>query len=179
MHVLIVGSVQVGKSTLIRKLLKELKRPVCGFETRKEGTLIHEDGGVPIYIYKAGGPYEQTKENLIGISRGGKLEIFKDAFDRFAARLAEEIDVAGAEIILMDEIGHMETQSEAFCDVITKALDGDRLVIAAVKHKQKPFLEKVRNHPNARCFYVTEENRDSIGQEIVEFIQSQGLYPES
>ncbi len=196
MHVLIVGSVQIGKSTLIRKLLRELGRPVGGFETRKEESLTCRDSGVPIYIYPAGGPYVQTEDNLIGISRDGQLQVFTGAFDRFAGEFMgkpEQAKESGWEkgawertvrgniqknpleegILLMDEIGHMETKSMAFCDGIMKALDGDRLVIAAVKNQQKPFLEQVRNHPNARCFYISEENRDKLYQEILDFIRSQ------
>lgn len=36
MHILIVGPRQVGKSTLIDKVLKAAGRPVWGFETKKE-----------------------------------------------------------------------------------------------------------------------------------------------
>lgn len=180
MHVLISGPVQVGKSTLIHRLLEDLGYPVCGFETHKEESLMLPDGGIPIYIYPAGGPYVQTLDNRIGISCQGKLEIFTQAFDRFVDQYSETIlgeDVwKESEVILMDEIGHMESQSQRFCDMIMKALDGERLVIAAVKYKQKPFLDKVREHPNTRCFFIDEENRDSLYKEILSFIRSQEYF---
>lgn len=172
MHVLIVGPVQVGKSTLIRKILAALGRPVCGFETKKEDWLIGADGSIPIYIYPAGGPYQQTEENRIGIRHKDGLIIFEKAFERFAAE-GHCQPSSDDMVILMDEIGHMESRSRLFCNEILKALDGDQLVLAAVKDKDKPFLEQVRNHPKARCFYITEENRDHLEQEIWEFIRSQ------
>lgn len=175
MHVLITGSVQVGKSTLVKQIVKRLGRPVCGFETRKEEGLKLADGGVPIYIYPAGGPYRQTEENRIGISRNGRLEIFTEAFDCFLEKGYWQ-PPQGDAVIVMDEIGHMETGSDLFCDQILRMLDGEYLVIAAVKDKKKPFLEQVRNHPNSRCFVVSEDNRNALLEEIWEFIQTQETY---
>ena len=43
MHALIVGDRGVGKSTMIRRVLEALDRPVFGFETKKEQHL--EDPG--------------------------------------------------------------------------------------------------------------------------------------
>ena len=39
MHALIVGDRGVGKSTLIRRVLAELNRPLFGYETKKEEQL--------------------------------------------------------------------------------------------------------------------------------------------
>ena len=57
MHALIVGDRGVGKSTLIRRVLKELNRPLFGFETKKEEQLEDPLRGCPIYIYDAGKPH--------------------------------------------------------------------------------------------------------------------------
>lgn len=46
MNVLIVGARGAGKTTLIRRVLESLDRPVWGFETEKEGDQVH--------IYDAG-----------------------------------------------------------------------------------------------------------------------------
>ena len=50
MHALIVGERGIGKSTLIRRVLKELNRPLFGFETKKEDALADEVKGSPVYI---------------------------------------------------------------------------------------------------------------------------------
>ena len=171
MHVLITGPRGVGKSTLIRRVLAELKLPVFGFETKKEDGLADAEKGSPIYIYKAGAPHGQTADNLVGYSKNRRLFIIKETFNRFAPYLRSPLP--SGHVILMDEIGVMESSSEDFCAAILSILDGDVPVIAAVKDKNTTFLDAVRSHPNCKCFYVSEENRDMLCTQIVAFLTAQ------
>ena len=165
MHSLIVGSPGVGKSTLIRRILAELNRPVFGFVTRKEKDEWDPDLGNPIYIYPAEETPVRTEENLVGHCKDRRPVVYKEAFDRFAPRLQEPVP-RGA-VILMDEIGFMEASSEAFCAAIMKLLEGDIPILAAVKDKDTPFLRAVRSHPKARLFHISPENRDSLLSSIL------------
>lgn len=164
MHSLIVSAPGVGKSTLIRRVLQELNRPVFGFLTRKEKDTWDPVLGNPIYIYPAEGPFVRTEENLVGHCKDRRPVVYKEAFDRFAPRLWEAVP-RGA-VILMDEIGFMEATSEAFCSGIFRLLDGDIPVLAAVKDKDTPFLQAVRNHPKTTCYHLTPENREALFQQI-------------
>ena len=40
----------------------------------------------------------------------------------------------------------MESKEKAFCDAVLERLDGDIPILAAVKDKEIPFLNQVRNH---------------------------------
>ena len=164
LHSLIVGIPGVGKSTLIQRVLKELNRPVFGFLTRKEKDIWDPVLGNPIFIYPAEGAFIRTEENLVGYCKDRRPVVYKEAFDRFAPRLREAVP-SGA-VILMDEIGFMEASSQGFCDEILRLLDGDIPVLAAVKDKNTPFLQAVRNHPKVTCYYVTEDNREALFQQI-------------
>lgn len=171
MHILIVGARGVGKSTLIRRVLKELNVSVCGFETKKEDHLEDPEYGSPVYIYEADKPHEQHPENLVGYCKNKHPLVYKETFDRYAQTLREVPETP--EVILMDEIGFMESLSEEFQSAILSHLEGDRLVIAAVKHKDTPFLQQVRSHPNCRCFTITPENRDALKEEVCAYAQTQ------
>lgn len=171
MHTLIVGARQVGKSTLINKVIAELGCTICGFETKKEDALADEVYGSPVYIYKAGRVHEQTDDNLLGYCKGKHPEVIENAFDR-AAHLISEAETTG-DLIKMDEIGFMESSSEIFCGEIMRCLDGSRPVIAAVKHNDTPFLDSVRSHPNCRCFFINAENRDELFPEVLQFVREQ------
>ena len=171
MHALIVGDRGVGKSTLIRRVLKELNRPVFGFETKKEEALEDPLRGCPIYIYDAGKPHCQTAENFIGYHRETDFGTFTAAFDRYAPKLLEVVPADA--VVELDEIGFLEANAENFCNSVLHLLDGRNPVIAAVKNREHPFLDAVRNHPNARCFYITAENRDALYEEVLAFMKQQ------
>ena len=165
MHVLITGAPGVGKSTLIRRVLAELNRPVFGFETKKETALADGEKGSPVYIYEVGKERRQSEENLAGWCEKRQNEVYKEVFDRYASKLRAPIPKGG--IIVMDEIGTMESVSEEFRTAVMALLDGDVPVIAAVKHKDTPFLHGVRNHPKGICFHLTEENREELYGEVL------------
>ena len=171
MNALIVGGRGVGKSTLIRRVLKELGRPVFGYETKKEAQPEDPLLGCPIYIYDAGKPHRRTPENFIGYHRAADAAAVTAAFDRHAPRLMAP--VPEADLVELDEIGFLEAGSKAFCQAVLQLLDGDRPVIAAVKDRDIPFLNTIRAHPATRCFQITEENRDALYEEVLAFMRQQ------
>ena len=171
MHALIVGDRGVGKSTLIHRVLKELNRPVFGFETKKEEPLEDPVRGCPIYIYGAGKSHIRTPNNLIGYHKERDIPAITAAFDSYAPKLLEP--VAKDAVVELDEVGFLEASAENFCHAVLHLLEGKNPVIAAVKNREHPFLDAVRNHPNARCFYITAENRDALYEEVLAFMKQQ------
>lgn len=171
MQALIVGPRHVGKSTLIQKVLGAIGRPVWGFATKKEDELRDEELGSPIYIYDADKPRTHMPENLAGYCKDHHFQTNISVFNNFSKKMqappSEDV------IILMDEIGFMESQAEDFCNAILHHLDGDLPVIAAVKDKSTPFLDAVKSHPNCQCFYINEENRDALADEVIAFLKEQ------
>lgn len=167
-HILIVGYKHVGKSTLINKALDRLGKPVYGFRTKKEDDLATEELGSPVYIYDVSKPKIQTEENLIGYCKNFRSNANIEVFNTYASVLNDEIPKDS--IILMDEIGFMESRAEEFCKAILHRLDGDIPVIAAVKDKENTFLDQVRNHPNCKCFFIDEKNRDELFKEVITYM---------
>lgn len=171
MHVLIVGPRQVGKSTLIQKVLDAVDRPVYGFATKREDALYNPELGYPIYIYPAHGPRIQTSDNLLGYCHDRKPDVNTEVFETFAKTL-QETPAAGS-VILMDELGFMESDAEQFKAAVLKHMDGDIPIIAAVKEKNTPFLDQVKNHPNCKCFFINEENRDELTEIVISYLKKQ------
>ncbi|MDO4564742.1 MAG: nucleoside-triphosphatase [Clostridia bacterium] len=161
-HIIIVGSQGVGKSTLIKMILDELKLPVYGFITRKEPE--NEDGAAEVYIHKAGEKPGYSPSNRIGICRNFKGTGFSEVFDAHAG-LIRGLPKDG--VVLMDELGTMEREALRFQTAVMDALDEYPLVIAAVRDRENEFLYRVRGHERARCFFITPENRDELFEQVM------------
>lgn len=151
MHLLLVGNHRSDRSGLIRRLLdaypKEL--PVCGFMTEKLAP--DESGRCPIYLHPYGIQRRYEKANLIGWCKDQRADPLPQTFERYAPRLEA---VAKGGIAVLDELGVMESGAPRFQQAVFSLLETAPLVIAAVRDKDTPFLMRVRNDPNAKCFYV-------------------------
>lgn len=169
MHILLCGEHQVGKSTLIRRLLQENRLPVYGFMTRMERT----EPPYPVYIHPAGEPMENRvygRENLVGTCDSRCRELHPEVFNGLGTRLIREARPGG--ILVMDELGFMEAGAEAFTRAVLEALEGDIPVIAAVKHRfDVPFLNAVRAMPKAKRYTVTPESREALYEELLPLLR--------
>ncbi|MBQ6431672.1 MAG: hypothetical protein IJJ99_07350 [Oscillospiraceae bacterium] len=163
-HIIIRGARGVGKSTLICRLMDAVPAKPGGFVTKKAPP--DADGVETIHIYPAGQPQIPTEENCVGACRSGRLLDRRTAvFDTLGAAYLS--DTAGRNVLLMDELGFMESEALAFQQAVLNALDGDLPVLAAVKDKSTPFLERVCAHPDARVWVITPENRSKLFDELL------------
>lgn len=165
-HILICGERGVGKSTLISHLLETNALPVYGFITKK--LPADETGFHPIYIHPAGqsvAAREWTNDNLIGTCDSKIHNIRLETFNTLGVQYLSQAQPGG--VVVMDELGFMESQADAFVKAVFAALDGDIPVIAAVKARfDVPFLNQVRAHPNATVYSITAENRDALTETL-------------
>ena len=158
-HILITGARGAGKSTLVKRLLQESRRPLAGFVTRRLEP--DETGFHPIYIHPAAdSALTVSEQNLIGTCNSRKHLTNLDVFNTLGVQY---LQAGPHSLIVMDELGFMEAKAAQFCSAVLRALDGDVPVIAVVKARDDiAFLNQLRAHPNADVFTLTAENRESV-----------------
>lgn len=163
-HILITGSVGVGKSTLIRRLLSCLDRPVYGFETVR----TERPDGWSFYMFPAllpAGKRVFSDRNLIG-RRDERAVGRAEVFDTLGVELIRAAKPDG--ILLMDELGFLESEATAFQNAVLEALHGTVPVIAVVKKRDGvAFLDAVRACPQTVLYTVTTKNRTFLADEIL------------
>ena len=175
MKILLTREVQVGTSTIIRKVTE--RHPdwkIGGFVTVKapkgaqipqnwpEGQEFLPDA---VYICRAGKPLFSSEFGVVGdCGEFGFPKGFPEVFDRVGKRLAE--DTSGCHLILMDELGFMENEAELFQEAVIETLKSGVPVLGVVKKKSSPFLDRVRALAGVRIIEVTEENRDSLAAAV-------------
>ena len=164
MNILIAGETGVGKTSLINRILKEADQPIFGFRTEKRHCGL--PGVSKVYINPANGPFIYSDANTVGVCKNSGARANNGAFDRVGVPLLAGIpDYA---VVLMDELGVLESDERVFCDTVLKMLNGNYLVLAAVKLKMIPFLQEARASANSKLYTITIENRDDLFPQVKE-----------
>ena len=167
--ILLCGRRRSGRSALIRALLRDVTVPVFGYETRTMGTC--PDGYHEIYLYPYGTKSPQRlEENHVADCNTKERIIRREVFDTLGVQLLRQ-PIKG--VLVMDEIGFMESGAEEFCRAVLERLDGDVPVLAAVRTgMDTPFLRQVMGHPNARCFDMKPERFAEYERQLRPIVQA-------
>lgn len=166
MHIFLTGEIQVGKSTIVRKIIEDWGIIPGGFITyftpgrRKKNE----------YLYI--GPAWEEKGYLTSRAVAMLHE------DRMPEGLTQRFETEGvailresrkwAKLIVMDELGIFEGDACAFQREIISCLDGNIPVIGVIKKVSFPsWLDGVKAHPKVKVIEVDQNNRDAVVKEIV------------
>lgn len=167
-HLIITGIPGIGKTTLIKRLIEDIKE-ARGFFTeeirekgrRKGFKLVTLKGEEAILAY----------ENLPSRYRVGRYGVDLEALDQVGVKEIEEGIREGSPLIVIDEIGKMELYSQRFIKVLFEALDRSR-VIATMGKIRHPVLNAIRERSDVKIVEVTLENRDSLLHQLRSFQSS-------
>lgn len=151
-HLFLTGEIQVGKSTLLHRYLAEKDCRVGGFHTvwrDSEHRTLH-------LLPYAGGIC--LAENCIAERVSGKLTPHPEVFDRIGPALLD----LPCDILVMDELGFLESESYGFQAAVLTALNSNTPIVGVIKPRHTDFLDKVRSHRCVRIVEVTIENRNAL-----------------
>lgn len=169
MHIFLTGNVQVGKSTVINKVLAQLPLTVGGFRSGFDHQRSQSDRW--LYMWDASQPPAQDETHRIVHFTENKPQVFTERIDAIGAAALRRARENGAQLILMDECGRFEGRAEEFKREIFAVLDGDTPVLGVVRQGYGGWLDEIRSHPNVTVLTVTEENRDTLHAQILSLLQ--------
>ena len=136
-NILVTGEVQIGKSTVVGKVLDMLKQDyslnIGGYRgirhTIKEGdnTIVSFD----INSIKNNSSYKILEDKIID----GKdnVTIYSESFEEYSVKLKEDLE--NCDLIILDEIGFAERNSPKYLGVLKEVLDSDKIVFGVLKKR--------------------------------------------
>ncbi len=171
MRLLLTGSPGIGKTTVIRRILKTVQGVKCaGFYTEERRirgqrtgfkicTLDGEDG-----ILASTSPGKGPKV--------GRYTVHVREFEELALSRID-MEKTPAELYIIDEIGRMELTSTRFRTSIIELLARPSNLLATVAKRGKGFLDQIKVRNDIELIEVTKENRDELLGTIAERIVNQ------
>ncbi len=177
MHVFLTGPIQAGKSTVINKTVANLPPELlAGFRTVSLASQLPQALAETYIVPAWEAAPALNRDRLIGIRWGeGLYTPFAGAFD--SGGLAILGAKRQANLLLMDELGFMESQAPRFCQAVLSLLDQDTPILGVVKPRSTPLLDSVRQHPGVKVLTVNENNRDQLPRLIRELLILQPAQP--
>ncbi len=168
-HIFLTGDVQVGKSTVVDRVLAGLSVALGGFRSGS-GPERYENGRW-LYLWDASGEPICDESHRVAYITPEERRSLPEQFDSLgcaALRRAKQSEVG---LILMDECGFLERDAAEFQAEILNTLDGNIPVLGVVRLRSSGWTDAIRNHPKVTLITVTEQNRDQLPGQIISLLQ--------
>lgn len=157
MHVFLCGPSGVGKSTIIRDVVASLSLAPKGFITYK----VREQGKDRVYgqAFCGGGALLLSEDKTASNANFNELR-------------HTLLGILPGDIVIMDELGFLESRAFRFQAAVIDALDKPCTVLGVIKARSGALLDSVRNRGDVRIIDVTAETRSEVMQEVLALMKS-------
>lgn len=166
MHVFLTGNIQVGKSTIIQKVIQALDIAPGGFLTGFGGTRRLPER--TLYMNPAWEePVYDEEHTVVRFEAGVPPLPDPEAFNRLGCRFLRQ-SRAWARLLVMDECGQLERNASEFQRCVLECLDQRIPVLGVLKKAPGQWLDQIRLHPAVTVIHIDEENRDEWASRLIE-----------
>ena len=161
--ILLTGRPGCGKTTLIKRVVKEVALPAGGFYTEE----IRERGGRIGFkiITLEGEEAVFARVDFKTPERLGKYGLDLSALETMAVA-ALRTAARARQLVVIDEIGPMEIRSAIFRDAVNEVLESGAPVLATITARSFPFTDAIKKRPEITMIEVRPNNRDQLITEL-------------
>ncbi len=157
MKLFLTGPLDVGKTHIINACLRAFTGKLWGFRSYKEA--LSNDEAI-IWLSEASHP--ERRWIAAHMVAGQPTERHPEAFEEKGVALMQKITPASRGIVLMDEIGRLESDAPSFRRELERVLGLDIPVLGVLRQTETPFLQKLRGDERLTVLEVSLENRDAL-----------------
>lgn len=159
-HLFLTGDKQVGKSTLLRRLIEARQLDCSGFETQafylngeRRGFILHGRVDMP--------PFENDCIVCARIAEKKAAPVLETFNQNGVSILLKSLE-SSSPYILMDELGRLESRAEAFVSQIFDTLNGEKRVLGILQKCDSALVNAIMTRSDVTVLTVTPENRDAL-----------------
>lgn len=177
-HIFLTGDAGVGKSTILSNYLAKSGLSASGFSTYWSPATQPSDPSLSVqpnanlylcaYGNQQGNP--EAAQYLLARRRNGHVKPVDDmtaVFDQHGTAILDNLGVG--DVIVMDEIGRLESSATKFQAAILRRLAGDIPVLGVLRSARglyRPsiteFISVIHSYPTVTVVEVTLQNRASV-----------------
>ncbi len=109
-------------------------------------------------------------ETLKSRVRSGRYGVNLAALEDLGTRALKDARDS-ADVIVIDEVGKMEVESEAFTQSVVETLDANKSIVMTLHKKSRnPLLQDIRRRDELRLLEVTPVNKNLLAFKIVRLL---------
>lgn len=165
-HLFLTGDKQVGKSTLLRRLIEAKALDCTGFETRafylndeRRGFTLHGRVDMP--------PYENDCICCARVGEKRSVPVLP-VFEENGVAILKKSLCSPAPCILMDELGRLERGAGEFISGIYACLDSGKRVLGVLQKCSSDHVNVISQRGDVTVLTVTPENRELLLEQLIE-----------
>ena len=164
MNIFLTGKRGIGKSTIIDRTLAQLDNTPGGFRTCYDDKT---DLNKTLFLCSA----DLSRSRVAAHFTEARPQVFPDVFETFGTALLN--DGLRSPLLLMDELGLFEDDCETFKTAVFSSLSSPVPVLGVLRETYEPcWLDDIRAREDILLFTVSEENRDSLPEQLAELLRS-------
>ncbi|MCS7225153.1 MAG: NTPase [Armatimonadetes bacterium] len=169
-NLLLTGRPGVGKTTLVRRVLDQLKGTITvgGFWTEE---VRGSQGRIGFRIVTTEGQKGWlAKKGVASPQRVGSYGVYLESIETIIIPSLKRA-MENAQLIIIDEIGKMELSHPSFSFWVWRCLQSLVPVLGVLQQSPLSFLDRIKRRSDVALIVVTEQNRDALVPYIVALIE--------
>lgn len=177
MKILLTGHPKAGKSTILEKFRANYTGKMVGVIghaiTAEDGSRLgfeaeNMQGERKMYAHKT-----LIKSDFVV---GNKFFVDVAVIDGFFVPELRKSLGNIESLVLLDEIGRMQSFSPLFLNIVRETLNSNASVLGTIVYDPEPWSIEFKNHPEVILVNVTEQNRDALLELLLTIFSHEGDY---
>jgi nucleoside-triphosphatase len=130
--------------------------------------ITKDDNNKNVRIFDLTSLYDSDNGNIF-FRKDDSTGISKLNIEIFNTKGVDILDKSfeNADIIIMNEIGFLESKAYDFTEKVINILDSPKAVVALLKGVSCPYIESIRAREDVHIFDVSKSTRENIKKEII------------